>query len=105
MWVSIGCRMLRGIAAARIRMHCEIRTFPSPMSHLPTFKTSAWIARKFRATATVGYFDFDFIPHEVAFMVLCNALLRCFTSFELDETKSGLELDIRDTANLAKTAF
>lgn len=53
------------------------------MSLFTAFEARSWVGGVLRgATTTARKFDFDLLPHEVAFMILSNALFRSLTSIE-----------------------
>lgn len=53
------------------------------MSNLPALEAGAWvIAILCCSTTTVGEFDANLVAHEVAFVVLGNTLLCCFSAIK-----------------------
>lgn len=69
-----------------------VRTFAGPVPQLPTLKASAGLVA-FALVAAARDLDLDFVAHEPAFMVFCDALLGGFLCLEFDEAVAKFELD------------
>lgn len=81
-------QMVRAFSAVGTSKLChrrvmEGRSIPGPMAQLAALEASSRVAAVLgRSTTTMRKFNTNLVTHEIAFVVLRNALLRCLTSLK-----------------------
>lgn len=83
-----------------------VRAFSGPMAQLAALEASSRVAAVLgRSTTTMRKFNTNLVTHEIAFVVLRNALLRCLTSLKFHKAISDFQFNVHDASNFAEAAF